>query len=519
MASVISAEPQIALPAFPGAEGFGANSLGGRGGDVYHVTNLNSSGPGTLRDGIASALGPRTIVFDVSGTIALNSPLIIDKPYLTIAGQTAPGEGITLRNYVTAIMRTHDITIRYVRFRVGDTVVGEHDSLLIYDSQNVMIDHVSASWGIDETIDTGLSKNVTIQWSMITEGLHVSHHDKGPHSMGSIHYGSVVSLHHNLFAHNNQRSPLVRQQADVVNNVVYNWGSHATIAGWSDPTVDPYGPTQINLQGNYYVAGPSTTAPTLAYLGHPFSEVWASDNLLDSNRNGVRDPKPITSYPWASTVVGTRFAFPQVRVDDARVAYDRVLAGAGASRVRDTIDTRIIRDVVNETGRIINSQYEVGGWPTLQSTPAPPDGDRDGMPDAWELSHALNPANAADRNFDPNGNGFTNLEEYLEFATQGTLNPPTVLFEDVQLQPPLATVLLAELVDSIGQMELPRSVLRGLNTNLSKALAQLESGADTGRTVSYLEATRTMAMRARGGNPADVNKLVSSLDQIIDLLT
>jgi pectate lyase len=420
--AVVSGALETRTLAFPGAAGFGAYAQGGRGGDVYHVTNLLDHGPGSLREGIRSASGPRTIVFDISGTIHLESRLSIDQPYLTIAGQTAPGDGITLRNYGAAILDTHDIIVRYVRFRTGDTVAAEHDSLLIWNSHDIMIDHVSASWGVDEIIDTGSSRNVTIQWSMITEALHDSHHVKGPHSMGSIHYGGSVSLHHNLFAHNNARSPLVRQQADVVNNVIYDWGTHGTIVGWPDIGTDPLGPTQVNLQGNYYIAGPSTTPPALAALRHLSSQLWAADNLLDSNRNGLRDGQPLDT---PRSTADTRFDFPPVEADDPLSAYQRVLNHAGASLVRDAVDHRIARDLIEETGRLINSQNQVGNWPQLESASAPSDRDLDGIPDAWEeASNHLDPDDPADSQRDVDGDGLTNLEEYLARRASGDSSLP-----------------------------------------------------------------------------------------------
>ena len=350
--------------AFPGAMGFGAYAQGGRGGDVYHVTQLQDHGVGSLRDGINSATGPRTIVFDVSGTIELSSMLIISNPYLTIAGQTAPGDGITLRNYPLAVSKTHDVIIRYMRFRPGDAVVNETDALLVYSSHDVMIDHVSASWGVDENVDTSQSNNVTIQWSVISEGLHDSTHSKGPHSSGSIHTFGAISLHHNLFIHNNWRNPLVLQQADLVNNVIYDWGSHATIAGWSAPTPD-IGPTQVNLQNNYYIAGPSTVNPLLTYLGHRNSQLWLDGNLLDANRNGVLDGSPLTLLTGWSEVLTTRLDYPTTGTEDALTAYHRVLDDAGASLVRDAVDQRLVRDVIDQTGSVINSTSQVGGWPEL----------------------------------------------------------------------------------------------------------------------------------------------------------
>lgn len=398
--------------AFPGAAGFGAYAQGGRGGDVYHVTNLNNSGAGSLREGIDTAEGPRTIVFDVSGTIELSARLYIREPYLTIAGQTAPGDGITISRFGMRIIDTHDVVIRYLRLRTGDIVAAEHDTLLVYRSNNVIIDHVSASWSVDETVPTNHSSDVTVQWSFITEGLDDSHHSKGPHSAGNIHYDGSLSLHHNLFAHNATRNPLVQQQADVVNNVIYNWSRLGATIGRYDE--DPFGPTYVNFQNNYYIAGPSTIKPYWFYYIHPGAQFWPSGIYFDNNRNGVLDGTLVEPWPSDSRTVSSRFDYPVVPTDDTLTAYARVLAEAGASLQRDAVDERLVDDVVNQTGQVIDSQDEVGGWPELNSTAPAPDSDRDGMSDQWEdLFDYLDPHDPSDGVLDHDGDGYTNLDDYL----------------------------------------------------------------------------------------------------------
>ncbi len=406
------------LPAFPAAEGFGAFALGGRGGDVYHVTNLNDSGPGSLRYGIQTATGPRTIVFDVSGTIELQSPLRVDKPFLTLAGQTAPGDGITVAGWTTSIRNTHDVIVRSMRFRPGDINCPaiQDDSLNVYRATDVIIDHVSASWSIDETLSVTESDRVTVQWSLITESLNNSCHVKGPHGYASlIAFGNGgVTYHHNLFAHHVSRMPRPGSEIrlDFVNNVLYNWGSKAGYTG-----ANPDSP-QINYVGNYGVAGPSTPTSRLYNVfqgGGTDTQIYQSGNFIDGNRNGVRDG---VDAGWAMfngfyTPIDSRFDFPQIQTDGAQTAYDRVLAGAGASLVRDAVDARVLNDVVDETGGIIDSQSQVGGWPALESRQPPLDTDQDGMPDFWEILFGLDPNNAEDRNGDFDGDGYTNLEKYL----------------------------------------------------------------------------------------------------------
>ncbi|HEX8070063.1 MAG TPA: pectinesterase family protein [Pyrinomonadaceae bacterium] len=407
------------LRAFPGAEGAGATTAGGRGGDVYHVTNLNDSGAGSLREGIRTATGPRTIVFDLSGTIYLTSRLNINKPNLTIAGQTAPGDGITVAGWNTIVSNTHDVIVRYLRFRVGDINCPSYqdDGFGVDKATNVIVDHVSASWSVDETLSVTESDKVTVQWSFITESMRNSCHEKGTHGYGSlVRYGNgQVTYHHNLYAHHDSRNPRVGDSIgfDFVNNVVYDWGIKS---GYSGDATE--GTTRINFVGNYLVAGPSTPASSRARGfegGSLNTQIYQSNNLIDGNLNGQRDG---ANTDWAM-IVGTftqrtpaRFEFAQVETDDAKTAYDRVLHVAGNSRARDAVDTRIVTEVQGETGHFINSPTEVGGWPALNSTNAPADTDGDGIPDQWESVHGLNPADAADGRAVTAG-GYSNLENYL----------------------------------------------------------------------------------------------------------
>jgi Pectinesterase/MBG domain/Immunoglobulin domain len=407
------------IKAFPGAEGAGAYTPGGRGGDVYHVTNLNDSGPGSLREGVRTATGPRTIVFDVSGTIYLNSRLAISKPFLTLAGQTAPGDGITVAGWHTVISNTHDVIVRYMRFRVGDGNCPNYqdDAFTVDKSTNVIVDHVSASWSVDETLSVTESDKVTVQWSFITESMKNSCHEKGTHGYGSLmRYGNgQLSFHHNLYAHHYSRNPRVGDNIglDFVNNVVYDWGLKA---GYSAEAIE--GTPRINYVGNYLVAGPSTPTSnrTRAFEGGSTStQIYQSNNFVDSNVNGARDGADID---WAM-IVGAytkqqpgRFAFAQVQTDDAQTAYERVLASAGHSLKRDAVDTRIVSEVKSEGGTQIDSPNQVGGFPVLESLPAAADSDQDGITDEWESNHGLNPADPADART-IRSSGYSNLERYL----------------------------------------------------------------------------------------------------------
>ncbi len=418
---------------FAEADGAGAYTIGGRGGDTYHVTNLNDSGAGSLREGILSATAPRTIVFDVSGQINLLTNLNINKPFMTIAGQTAPGDGITIAGRTSVVNGTQHVILRYLRFRGSDVNCPsmQGDSLWVDNSKDVLIDHVTASWSIDETLSVTDSTRVSIQWSYITESLKASCHSNGSggtesHGYGAlIRYGDgIITYHHNLFAHHFNRNPRVGDNItlEFVNNIIYDWGTDASYSGPANE-----GTTKINYIGNYLVAGPTTPVAkrNRAFNGGSISTlIYQTGNVIDGNLNGIHDG---TDTDWAmfvglytqSNVLLRLEKEKQIDVaqlavtpESAGSAYTRILASGGDSKFRDAVDTRIANQLMNETGTQIDSQTQVGGFPMLNSMPAPIDTDGDGMPDSWENSHGLN-AN------DPNDattvlpSGLTNLETYL----------------------------------------------------------------------------------------------------------
>lgn len=422
------------IKAFPTAEGAGAYAIGGRGGDTYHVTNLNDSGAGSLRNGITTATGPRTIVFDVSGTINLNSRLTINKSFLTIAGQTAPGDGITIAGWTTNVTNAQHVIIRYLRFRTGDIRCAsgmEGDSFWVDNSRDVIVDHVSASWSIDESLSVTDSDRVSVQWSFITESLNLSCHPEGRHGYGSlIRYGSGrVSYHHNLYAHHFNRNPRVGDNItlDFVNNVIYDWGTDASYSGGAAEGI-----TKVNYIGNYLVAGPNTPAAkrNRAFNGGSLNTwIYQDGNVIDGNVNGVHDgtntgwamfvnqytPQAAPVNPATADEAGVKET-PDSLVDitptDAEAAYNMVLLNAGSSRKRDAVDLRIFNEVRSETGAMINSQNDVGGFPLLNSLPAPVDTDQDGLPDTWENQNGLNANDPADAALIA-PNGYSNLENFV----------------------------------------------------------------------------------------------------------
>lgn len=417
LAFVLCAFPALAqVPAFPGAEGFGAATPGGRGGKVLIVTNLNDAGRGSLRAALETE-GPRIVVFRVSGVIDLQSPIRISQPFVTVAGQSAPGDGITLRRHGLSI-NTHDVVIRYLRSRPGDVSGAEVDGLAIGGaSSNVVIDHCSVSWSVDENLSpSGAIRDVTVQWSIIAEGLNRSVHAKGAHGYGSLTRASGgVTLHHNLWAHNASRNPRLGcnygrppfPRFDVRNNLIYNAGG-ANVAG------DTF---EANYIANYHKKGPNSppSHPVFSPTDKANLQFHFAGNFPAGLQWAARPGIQPTEKP---------FATPAVRTTSAATAYDDVLAGAGATLPRrDAVDARIITEVRAGTGAHIDSQWEVGGWPVPAAGRPPEDTDRDGMPDAWETARGLNPRDPADA-VRPAPSGYTWIEEYLNaLAAQKKTGP------------------------------------------------------------------------------------------------
>ena len=418
--------------AFPGAEGYGRFARGGRGGDVYHVTTLADDGPGSLRDGVRTATGPRTIVFDLSGTIELKKPLVVDKSFLTLAGQTAPGDGVCLKDQTFKISKANHVVVRYIRVRLGDENKPRPsgpDAITTDDVDHLIFDHITSSWGIDGNHDLRRGGNFTLQWSIYAEALNRSLHEKGAHAMLASFRDLTagVSVHHNLLASSRERFPTLggspRTKPDAVadfrNNVVYN------VVGATN-----LGNCRINVLNNYYRPGPDTPPnrrPIATKAENPGStKVFLAGNVFEGLPDLTRDNFAAIDFEKMATGNYLKLTIDQVRVgtafdvggatprtDSAEDALKRVLRSAGASRRRDAADERLVRGVRDRTHKMIDSEREVGGWPVLGSEPAPADADRDGMPDAWELAHGLNPADPADRNTDRDADGYTNLEEYL----------------------------------------------------------------------------------------------------------
>ncbi len=438
----------IAQPiAFPGAEGFGQYTTGGRGGRVIVVNNLNDDGPGSLRKAV-QAKGPRIIVFAVSGTIHLQSKLEI-KGNVTIAGQTAPGDGICLADHPVSLSGDN-IIVRYLRFRMGDKNQnkgmvdggGGDDAFGGSRRKNIIIDHCSMSWSTDEAFSVYNGDSTTLQWNLIAEPLNYSYHfetgdkDFERHGYGGIWGGKHTSAHHNLFAHCNSRNPrfdgirnISEENVDFRNNVIYNWGGNNAYAGEGG---------NYNIVNNYYRCGPETKKNVKYQVVNPWSKppkiaygkwfvdgnyVDGSQEVSSNNWQGVRMGGKNVDDP-AQAKATAPFSTVPVTTQPAKEAFELVLKKVGCSLPkRDTLDERIIDDVKHRKGRFIDVQggyphgtpYEatVNAWPVLNATPALPDKDQDGMPDEWETAHKLNPADAADAAGFTLDKQYTNIEVYV----------------------------------------------------------------------------------------------------------
>jgi hypothetical protein len=492
-----------ALANFPGAEGFGSETPGGRGGAVLFVDNLNDSGPGSLRAAV-QASGPRIVVFRVGGTITLESPLVITQPYLTIAGQTAPGDGIQIRNdpvspyghaddsFTSIVIQTHDVVIRYLRIRPGPlepnpactganavpspygwstcNSAGDIQAIqLEIAAYNVVLDHLSLAWVSDSIVSLLGATDVTLQWTILSEAMNYILYQEfwpspkpwtgtgiltGDHTSAGVQ-GEVtgrLSMHHNLWSSSNARLPQLTNNcysaadpsvcvADVVNNLVYNWGIFATLSQ------NLLGHHFHNAVGNYYKPGPDTTAAALqrameiddltnslyTIIKNAALGVYHSDNRLWVAPSQTTDV-PVLCTKWnkvlnqfqacdPASYAMPHFTVPAVATSSAEIAYDTVLADAGVSHriqsdgrwavARDATDTRVVSEVQTGAGAIIDSYAEFPGWPSLVGAAAPADADQDGMPDAFEQRYFLLPSDPVDGPQDFDGDGWTNVEEYL----------------------------------------------------------------------------------------------------------
>lgn len=453
---LVSAQGKVI--SFPGAEGFGRYTTGGRGGQVLFVTKITDDGSeGTLRFAL-NQKGPRYIVFKTAGTIYLESPLKITEGNVTIAGQTTPGDGITIANYETFVA-ANNVIIRYLRFRMGDQKKFEGDAVGARFIKDLIVDHCSMSWSTDETVSIYVNENTTLQWCVNAESLRNSAHQKGAHGYGGIAGGKFATFHHNIYAHHDSRNPRLGEYAgskfaltdltDFRNNVIYNWGHNNIYGGEA---------MNVNIVNNYYKPGPATmTTKRIVSIDKnekPNTEVYNIWGKYFVSGNVVEGSPEVTEDNWDLGVFNQMK--PSYNVTDAdknsikidqphdiqnnvltdspKMAYEKILKIGGASLVRDAVDLHILKDVKSgsftyngskgSSNGIIDSQNDVGGFPDLKPGKVLLDSDNDGMPDEWEIKNKLDPkkanANGRDLNKD-----YDNIEVYthdiVKHITKGQL--------------------------------------------------------------------------------------------------
>lgn len=450
-----AANDPVLVAACDWIRGGGAGTTGGEGGLVYRVTKLTDDKDpatgqpmtGTLRYA-CSQKGPRVVIFTVAGTIHLTSELKITEGDLTIAGQTAPGDGICVADYPVTLNKANNVIVRFMRFRMGDAKKVEGDAFGCNNSTNVVVDHCSMSWSTDECVSCYGNRNFTLQNCFITESLTKSVHIKGDHGYGGIWGGENASFHHNLLAHHSSRNPrfdhdyvnTLAGPIDYINNVVYNWGGNSTYGG--EGSTKGGGGRKINFINNYYKAGPASSDKSR------LMEVWAScDNCVDKLGGTVESPHvylngnvmdgypDVTANNWSGFRYKTGTSESKVRTDSryafvnayvaeesAQEAYEHVLQKGGCSLVRDVLDEQVVQDVRTGTYKhagsngskngLIDTQADAGSWPELTGTKAA-DSDVDGIPDEWETAHGLDPKNNKDAATKTLVSGHTNMEVYL----------------------------------------------------------------------------------------------------------
>jgi hypothetical protein len=514
IATIAIATEQTNFPAFPEAQGFGAYTIGGRGGKVLLVTTLadydprkDSPVPGSLRMALETD-GPRTILFRMTGYIDLKAELRITKPFVTIAGQTAPGGGICLRSN-TLMIATDQVILRHLRVR-GATL----DAISVSNARRVIIDHCSASYGADEVLSlTGENHDITVSSCMISDGLL-------PHSKGSIvGANGGVSLLNNIWAHFDDRTPLLagigggNAVADCRNNVIYDWGKIAahTFAF----------KVRINFVGNYFKPGP-TTARRLAAGANPDifraashqTRLYLEGNVVEDNATKTTDNWRMVG-PWADwkpmdikkeTQTGEHPA-PRPPLLTAQQAYELALRDCGAVLPRrDSVDERVIKEIRTGTGAIIASVEQVGGWP--EYPPAQPSADRDldGMPDGWEITNGLNSANATDHSGDLDQDGYTNLEEFLNSTDP---RKPTEWITPPRIQPEHNSIFTAATSCTITS-SVPGAIIRytldGSEPNLSSPKYE------TPFTIRHSTAVRAIAcVSGRASRPSFAEIVIAQL--------
>jgi hypothetical protein len=400
------------LPAFPGAVGFGAFATGGRGGEIYHVTNLDDRGPGSFRDAVSK--GKRVVVFDVSGYIELKRAVSVASD-ITILGQSAPGDGIATKNFEVSFSNSRNAIVRYIRFRQGLTPGQEKKYALgVSGAENMIFDHVSIEFGRWDCIGFSRSKNITFQYCIIGPGI-------GPQRFGCLCESDDVTFSHNLWISNQSRSPKSKGIVEYVNNVVYNWGVCGYVGGHSAAG------HSADVVNNYFIKGPNSNN-RFAGEFKATDHIFQKGNFIDMNRDGklngaLAKPEDFGAGQNAPTFAQASLieTHDSMKLDTAEAAYDKVIAGAGCSLRRDSVDTRLIADVrsLGTKGSIIRDPAEMGGFGEIKGGAPPASTAHDGIPDTWKRAHGISLLDAAAAQGDYNHDGYMNLEKYLDELASG----------------------------------------------------------------------------------------------------
>ena len=389
--------------AFPGAVGFGRYAVGGRGCEVYHVTNLNDSGVGSFRDAVSQP--KRTIVFDVSGVIHIQSRINISS-FITIAGQTAPGEGIVIYGNGVGMTGSNDVIIRYVRFRGSVNMSKGTCTLSADNANNIIFDHLSIEWGRWDDLHIKDSKDITLQYCLIAEGIN-------PQMFGALLENPVnLTIDHCLWVDNQSRNPKAKAGIEIINNVIYNWGSNGLVGGHSAAIHNQ------DIVNNYFIAGPSSKD---AFIGMftATDQVYQSGNMVDLDKDGNLNGRMVTDDDFGkigATIISSKqnAGCDLTKVQSAEKAYEDVIMNAGVSNTRDDVDKRLVDYVksLGKSGMIIKSEEEVGGQKELKQKKQLKDSDNDGIPDFWEKKNGLNPKNPKDAGIILS-DGYSNIERYI----------------------------------------------------------------------------------------------------------
>ncbi len=399
--------------AFPTAEGFGARASGGRGGEVYHVTMLGDSGPGSFRDAVSK--GPRIVVFDVSGYIELKGNVSVASN-ITIAGQSGPGEGVATRNYEVSFSKAKNVIVRYMRFRLGLTPKMEKKYAVgLTEGNNMIFDHVSIQWGRWDCIGLSKSSEVTFQNCIIGPGV-------APQRFGCLCESENVTFSHNLWISNQSRNPKSKGVVQYVNNVVYNWGVCGYVGGHSG------GDHAAALVNNYFIAGPSS-GKNFAGEFMPTDHIFQEGNYVDLDKDGLLNGRLLEAADFgggdkAPTLIPANLIKPPVpvKLDTAEAAYQKIVAGAGCSLARDSVDKTLIDDLISagRRGKTISDPEEMGGFGEIKGGPAKIKTSGDGIPDAWKAAHKIDAGDPSAARGDYNHDAYTNIEKFLnELAGDG----------------------------------------------------------------------------------------------------